>query len=321
MRKPEKNIELQETMQAVFCTKYGPPEVLQIKNIKKPIPKPNEILIRIKATSVNSGDVRVRSLYGNAALRFFMSIMFGFYKPRRPILGVVYSGIIEKTGSKIKLFQPGEEVFGMTGFKFGTYAEYLIIKENNPVSLKPIKASFEEAAALVFGGNAALYFLNKAQIDSPLNKKVLIYGATGSVGTSAVQIAKYYNARVTAVCSKEGFELVKFLGADEVVDYIDSGYKHYYKNYDIIFDAVGKIKKKAWSPFLSKNGFYVSVGGLDYASENKEQLVLLKKLFESNKLQAVIDRLYNFNEMAEAHRYVDTGRKKGNVVVRVNGEL
>lgn len=314
-------MELQDTMHAVFCTKYGPPEVLQINITKKPVPKPDEILIKIKATAVNSGDVRVRSLSGNVFLRLALSIVFGFNNPRNPILGTVYSGIIEKTGSNIKLFKPGEEVFGMTGFKFGTYAEYVIIKENRAVALKPIKASFEEAVAIVFGGSTAIYFLNKAKIKSPVIKRVLIYGATGSVGTAAVQIAKYYNDRVIAVCSEAGFELAKSLGADEVVDYMDSKYTHPLESYDIIFDAVGKIKKRDWTKYLTKNGIFLSVGSLDYASETREQLLFLKDLFDSNKLQAVIDRTYNFDEIAEAHRYVDTGRKKGNVVVRVNGEL
>ncbi len=317
----EKSMEFKDTMQAIYCTKYGPPEVLQLNITDIPVPKPDEILIKVKATAVNSADVRIRSLSGNFLLRLIMSIVFGFYKPRRRTQGNVYSGIIEKTGSNIKLFNRGEEVFGMTGIKFGTYAEYLTVKESSPVSLKPLNASFEEAAALIFGGSSAFYFLMRAQIDSSANKKVLIYGATGSVGTSAIQIAKFYKAKVTAVCSNGGFELVKSLGTDEVVDYTDRNSNHSYSTYDIIFDAVGKIKKKDWSRFLSKYGIYISVSDLDYASETKEQLLFLKDLFESNHLSAVIDKTFNFNEMIEAHKYVDTGMKKGNVVVRIDSEL
>jgi NADPH:quinone reductase-like Zn-dependent oxidoreductase len=317
----EKTMEHQETMQAVFCTKYGPPEVLQIKNTKKPIPKSNEILIKIKATAVNSGDVRVRSLTVNGFMRIVMKIVLGFFGPRKQILGTVYSGIVVKVGKKVKLFKPGDEVFGMTGFKFGAYAEYLVTKENSSITLKPLKASFEEAAAILFGGSTASYFLWKANIDASANKKVLIYGATGSVGTSAIQISKHYNALVTAVCSRENFDLVKSLGAGEVLDYMDDNFKNSVEKYDIIFDAVGKIKQKDWSQFLSQDGIFISVGHLDVASETKEQLVFLKDLFDTNQLNAVIDRTYNFEEMVEAHRYVDTLRKKGNLVVRVDGEL
>lgn len=307
-------------MKAIFCTKYGPPEVLKFKFINKPVPKPGEVLIKIKATAVNSGDVRVRGLAVNGLMRVIMSIVLGFSKPRNPILGSVFSGIVAETGDNVNLFKTGDEVYGMTGLKMGTYADYIVVKENSPITLKPLKASFEEAAAIIFGGSTAIYFLKKAKIELKPNSEVLIYGATGSVGTSAIQIAKHYKARVTADCSEAGFDLVQSLGADEVVNYRKNDFPKTGTKYDIIFDAVGKIKKKDWAKFLSKDGVFVSVGTLDVASESIDQLLFLKDLFDSQHLKAVIDRTYSFEKMVEAHRYVDTGRKKGNVVVRVNQE-
>lgn len=303
-------------MKAVVCKQYGAPEVLSIIETKKPIPKENEVLIRIKATAVNSADVRVRALDVPKYLKLIMRFALGFVKPRKPILGTVLSGIIEKTGAKITSFKEGDEVFAMTGFKFGAYAEYITLKENASIALKPKNASFEEAAAIIFGGSTAIHFLTKAMINDA-TKNILIYGATGSVGSSAIQIAKHYNANITAVCSKNGEGLVKNLGIDNVIIYEEENFTQNKNKYDIIFDAVGKTSKKKCINSLSKNGIFVTVGGLDVASETKEQLVLLKNLFEKNKLNAVIDKVYTLDDIVEAHRYVDTKRKKGNVVITV----
>lgn len=250
-------------------------------------------------------------------MKIVMRFVLGFTKPRKPILGVVLSGIVEDAGKNVKLFKTGDEVFAMTGFNFGTYAEYITLKENVTIELKPVKASFEESAAIIFGGSSDLHFLTKAKINSKQNKKVLIYEATGSVGTSAIQIAKYYDADVTAVCSETGIELVRSLGADKVIDYTKDDFTKSGMKYNIIFDAVGMISKKESSHCLLKDGVFVTVGGLEVASETKEQLLFLKNLFDNNQLKGVIDKTYNINEIIEAHRYVDTGRKKGNVVVKL----
>ncbi len=304
-------------MKAVVCSKYGPPDVLKLTEIKKPLPKDDEVLIRIKATAVNSGDVRVRGLAVSGIMRFVMRLVLGFSKPRKPILGTVLSGVVEEIGNKVKLYKPGDEVYAMTGFKFGTYSEYISLTENGTIALKPVKASFEESAAIIFGGSTAIHFLNKAKIGSKPNKEVLIYGATGSVGTSAIQISKYYNANVSAVCSEGGIQLARSLGADNVVDYTKDDFTKTEKKYDIIFDAVGKIKKKECLKCLFKEGIFITVGGLEVASETKDQLLFLKDLYDNNHLKAVIDKTYNIDDIVEAHRYVDTGRKKGNVVVKV----
>ncbi len=306
-----------EIMRAVFCTKYGPPEVLKIELTKRPEPNADEILIKIIATAVNSGDVRVRGLAVEEFLKLVMRLVLGFSKPRKPILGTVLSGIVEEIGKNATRFKPGDEVFAMTGFKFGTYAEYVSIKENGNVVHKPSNASFEESAAIIFGGSTAIHFLNKAKIECTPGKRILIYGSTGAVGTSAIQIAKYYNAVVTAVCSESGIDLVKSLGADDVVVYTKEDFTKTDKKYDIVFDAVGKIDKETASQCLTKGGVFVTVGGLEVASETREQLLFLKDLFETNQLKAVIDKMYNIADIVEAHRYVDTGRKKGNVVVKI----
>lgn len=305
------------TMKAVVCNQYGPPDVLQVKQVAIPRPGNNEVLVRIKATAVNSGDVRVRGLVVPGFLRIVMRFVLGFNKPRKPILGTVLSGVVEVVGNKVQSFKAGDEVYAMTGMKFGTYAEYITLKEKGVIAPKPVNASFEEAAAIIFGGSTAIYFLNKAKIQQSPQKKVLIYGATGSVGTSAIQIAQYHNAEITAVCSEEGSDLVKSLGAGHVIIYTREDFTKTGAKFDIIFDAVGKLKKKDCSALLSGQGKFVTVGGLDVASETKDQLLFLKNLFEKDQLKAVIDKAYDLDNMVEAHRYVDTGRKKGNVVIKV----
>ncbi len=265
-------------MKAVFCTQYGPPEVLKIQITGIPKPKNDEVLIKIHATAVNSGDVRIRGLAVEGFTKVVMRLVFGFRRPRHPILGFVLSGVVEKVGKDVKEWNPGDEVYAMTGMKFGAYAEYIVLKTNAVMAFKPKNATFEQAAAILFGGHTAIYFLQKAKIDENPNQKLLIYGASGSVGTTAIQIAKYHKAYITAVCSEKGMDLVKSLGANETIDYTKENFVANGKKYNIIFDAVGKLKKKDCVSSLSKNGKFVTVGGLDIAKEKKEQLFFLKDL-------------------------------------------
>jgi NADPH:quinone reductase-like Zn-dependent oxidoreductase len=304
-------------MKAVICTKYGPPEVLQIQDVPKPIPKDSEILVKIVATAVNSGDVRVRSLDVKGFMKTVMRFVLGFSKPRKPILGTVFSGIVEQAGKNVSNFKIGDEVYGITGFEFGTYAEYIAVSEKSVVVKKPSNATFEEAAAICFGGQTAYYFLEKANISKKANLKVLVYGATGAVGTAAIQIAKYHHAEVTAVCSEQGKELVQELSADKIILYNKEDYTKTAEKYAIIFDAVGKITKKQCEHLLNHGGIFKSVEGLDMASEEIKQLEFLRELFEKGKYKATIDKTYSIDEIVAAHRYVDTGRKKGNVVIKI----
>lgn len=308
---------LKSTMKAVICTKYGPPEVLKVELVEKPIPNDNEILVKIIASAVNSGDVRVRGLVVEGFMKIVMRFVLGFSKPRKPILGTVFSGIVEQVGKNVTNFKIADEVFGITGFKFGTYAEYIAVSGKSTVVKKPFNATFEEAAAICFGGQTAYYFLKKAKVSEKSNLKVLIYGATGSVGTAAIQIAKYYNAEVTAVCSEQGKELAKELGADKIILYTKEDYTKIPEKFDIIFDTVGKIIKKQCAHLLNDGGIFKSVEGLEVASDEIEQLTFLRELFEKGKYKATIDKTYSIDEIIAAHRYVDTGRKKGNVVLRI----
>lgn len=305
-------------MKAVICTKYGPPEVLEIQDVAKPIPKDNEILVRIIATAVNSGDVRVRGLAVKGFMKIMMRLVLGFSKPRKSILGTVYAGIVESTGEKVSKYKRGDKVFGMTGFNFGTYAAYIALKESGNVSIMPKNASFDEAVSLVFGGQTALYFLEKAKLTQRDNPKVLIIGATGSVGIAAVQIAKHYGADVSAVCSSDGLRVIEKLGVSKIILYDKEEFTQTAVKFDIIFDAVGKTSKKSCEKLLESGGIYKTVGGLEYASESLQQLELIKELWEKGAYQAVIDKTFPFDKVVEAHRYVDTGRKKGNVVLKIS---
>jgi NADPH:quinone reductase-like Zn-dependent oxidoreductase len=242
-------------------------------------------------------------------------MLFGFTKPRNPVLGLMFSGIVEAIGKKVTDFKPGDPVFGSTGSKMGAHAEYAVVREDGVVTKKPEKASYEEAAALVFGGMTATFFLRKAGIESMQDPKVLIYGATGSVGTAAVEIAKHYGAHVTSVCSERGVDLAKSLGSDEIVLYTQQDFRQLDAQFDIVFDAVGKTKKKDASRILKSKGKYVTVGGMDVAKERREQVEFLRELFDKGKIRANIDKIYPLEEIVEAHRYVDSERKKGNVVL------
>ncbi len=305
-------------MKAIICTKYGPPEVLEIHEVDKPTLKNNEILVKIMSTTVNSGDVRVRALRVEGFMKIVMLLVLGFSKPRKPILGTVFAGIVESAGNKVTQFKIGDRVFGATGFKFGTYAEYIAVGEKSAVVLMPHNASFDEAAAIVFGGQTAVYFLEKAGISKRAGLKVLIVGGTGAVGSAAIQIAKSHGAEITTVCSSDGLELARNLGATHTILYDKEDFTKQTGTFDIIFDAVGKTSKKKCAHLLNDGGVYKTVEGFDVASDSKEQLEQLGRLYEDGTYQAVIDRTFAMSEVVEAHRYVDTGRKKGNVVLRIS---
>lgn len=310
-------------MKAIICSKYGPPEVLQIKDYEKPIPKKDEVLIKIYATSVTDSDIFIRSSNVTPGLIIPFRLMIGIRRPRNPIIGEVFSGEIEYAGSEIKRFKVGDQVFGFTGFSLGAYADYKCIKEKDSkrgcLAIKPKNVSFEDATSSAYGGLLALQFMDKTQINS--GSKVLVYGASGTSGTFAIQYAKSFGAEVTAVCSSSNFEFVKTLGTDKTLDYSKTDSISKLEKYDLILDAVGKRKtselKNVCAKSLKQNGKYISID--DEALQlSSVRLNKITKLVESGKIKPVTDRIYNFNQIVEAHKYVELGHKKGNVAISVN---
>ena len=323
-------------MKAMVCTKYGAPDVLQLQEVEKPVPKDDEVLIRIHTATATAA-----SLAGRTGKPAFVRLFMGLTRPKKNILGQELAGEIEAIGRAVKRFKVGDKVFGMTGPGLGTQAEFKCMPEDGVLTTIPVNASYDEAVAVVEGGLTALNFLkHKANIQR--GQKVLIYGASGSVGTASVQVAKYFGAEVTGICSGANFELVKSLGVDAVIDYTQEDFTKNGQAYDIIFDTVGKCSFKRCKGSLSPTGIYLDAAGLGtilpmiwtsifggkkailattyvgrLTKEILEDLISLKELVEEEKIQPVIDRRYLLEETAQAYRYVETGRKKGNVVITV----
>ena len=326
-------------MKAVVCEKYGPPEVLQFKEVDKPIPKDNEILIKVHASSVNAADCNVRGLsYIPTGLGLVAKLMLGFKKPKISIIGSVLAGEVESIGKNVIIFKPGDKVFG-TGPEMGAYAEYVCRPENGAIAKLPKNITYEQAAVVPYGALTALYFLRDfAKIKS--GQKVLINGASGGVGMYAVQLAHYFDTEVTGVCSTSNLEFVKSLGADKVIDYKEEDITKKDEKWDIIFDmVVGKTSFKRYKKLLTPNGYYLAVaggindmlqmirtsitggkkvlfgGGAD--CEKQENLNFIKELIEQGKLKPIIDKTFQFDQIIDAHRYVESGTKKGNIAVRI----
>ena len=318
-------------MKAAVCTSYGSPEVIQLKEVIKPTPKENQILLKTHSSSVTSGDARIRK-----ADPYIIRLIFGFKRPRKSILGVVVAGEIESVGTKVTKFKVGDNVFGSAGMSFGAHAQYQCINEDGVLAKMPNIITYNEAAAIPFGATAALHFLRKGNVKA--EQKVLIYGASGALGTIAIQLAKEFGAKVTAVCSTKNHDLVKSLGADHVIDYRKEDFTKNGIKYDVIFDTIGKANFSSSLKSLSKSGTMLlaaagvglmirgaltsMLGGKKIISgvieEKAEDMEYFKKLIEVNKLKATVDTVYALNDIRKAHAHVDSGHKTGDVIVNMN---
>lgn len=330
-------------MKAIFCTAYGPPEVLQLREVEIPVPGDNEVLVKVYATTVTAADFRIRSFTVPPSFWLPARIALGLRKPKKPILGVELSGEIVAVGKNVSTFGNGDQVFAATLTDFGAYAEYTCLPAFGPMAIKPANITHEEAAAIPIGARTALHFLRKGGVaggagDRTDRKKVLIYGASGSVGTYAVQLARHFDAEVTGVCSSANLDLVESLGAEKVIDYTERDFTQKLGMYDVIFLAVDKFPFTVCKRFLKENGVYVNITSpfknvqmlwIAMTSNRKiivghnppetaEDLAFLKKLVEDGVIRPVIDRRYPIEQIVEAHRYVDQGHKKGNVVITVS---
>lgn len=327
-------------MRAIVCRKYGPPEVLQLKEVEMPTPKDNEVLIKIHATTVTMGDCETRSLKFSGVLKFLMRLAIGFRGPRKKhsILGQELVGEIVSIGSKVKKFKIGDSVFASTGFHFGAYAEYICLPEKGLILIKPESVTYEDAAAIPTGGLEALHYIRKANIQK--GQTILIRGASGSIGTVAIQLAKYYGAVVTGVGNPKSLEVMKSIGADNVIDYTKQDFTQSGQTYDFIFDVIGKNPFSNYLGCFNQKGTYINAnpklalinrdkkiakkndirfisGNRDDNKEMIEQLNLLKELIEVGKIKSVIDRRYTLEQMVDAHTYVEKGEKTGNVIINV----
>ena len=319
-------------MKAIVCTKYGPPDVLQLKEVEKPIPKDNEVLIRIYGTTVTAGDAEIRDLKFSFLMRLLMRLGFGIIKPRKKILGQELGGVIESVGKEVKLFNEGDQIFAATALRFGTYAEYVCLPEDGMIAIKPSNMTYEEAAAVITGGINALWYLRKGNIQS--GQKILIRGASGTIGTFAIQLAKYYGAEVTAIGNPNSLEMMKSLGADKVFDYTKDDFTKSVETYDVIFDVIGKSSFPSFIKSLKENGTYLlaNMGARKVRKLLKsgqkvilgksliykiEDLVFLRELIEAGKLKTAIGKRYSLEQIPEAHRHIEKGEKTGNIVIKV----
>lgn len=319
-------------MKAIVYTKYGPPEVAQLKEVPKPAPKENEILVKVYSSTVNRTDAGFRS-----AEYFISRFWSGLFRPKIQILGSEFSGVVEEIGQRVTTFKKGDQVFGFNDKTFGGHGEYLTIEENAAVAKMPENYGFDEAAALTEGSHYALVNIRAAKVQK--GQKVLVNGATGAIGSAAVQLLKHFGAHVTAVCNTKNVSLVQCLGADIVIDYENQNFADTHQKFDFIFDAVGKSSFRKCKPLLTKKGIYISTelgkNGVNVLlafttplwkgrrllfpipTINKQDVIFLRDMAETNQFRPVIDRIYNFNQIVEAYKYVETGQKTGNVILKI----